>query len=396
MKPKLLLLSVYWNYINKTEFIFMKELGKYFNIIVYGPGHIDTKDIKINILEVLEQIGEVDLILIDELLTFRNLNLESYKLLKKINRFYFNLEDYIYNKSLFPVNLDKVDIPVFVILLMSDYYNFSEEQINTLQNISSNSYYICWGEDFLLPKEEMEKLEKDGFCRYVNNNIAEFVRRNKNRIIPMLHMVDSNEFLDFSDKKYEWCVPGADYYWRRKIKQYFRESGIKYVKYTFLNYILRRLDAFQILRITKYDISMSAYYDTFRRLVNKSWCSFTCGSTLRYPVRKYFEIPAFSSLLVCNPCASFEKLGFKDAENCFEVENLDKMRFVAEKTKDKELVAEMIIKGQSLVREKHTSQVRARQFFNMYNIISQKNFDCAFWIDGDIYCRTKNGKTGLV
>ena len=396
-RPRLLLLSPRWSFINKTESYFFDSLSNYFETIRYGPGYLDVDDIEMSIFDVLKEVGRVDVIIINELLLFGWLSPEMYESQRKINKFYFNLKKYVYTKSNFPVDLDKLEIPLFVSLLRWDYYHCTQEQIETLENLNTNNnaYYVCWGKDFILPKEELPDLERERFFPYANNNFANFVRRREERVIPLPHMVDESEMLKLGRKHHEWCIPGAKYYHREMIKDYFKANQMNYVTVTPINFIFRILERLKIAYSTRYDFTMNLSYNSFSAMINKSWCSYTCGSALRWPVRKFFEIPAFASLLVCHPCAGFEKLGFVNGENCFatDVNNLDG---IVEKTRDKELVREMIIKGQEMIKARHTAQVRARQFFNLYTIIREDNFGNAYWEDGNIFCRTRDGKIRVV
>ncbi len=396
-RPRLLLLSPRWSFINKTQSCFFDSLSDYFKVIRYGPGYLDIDDIEMSILDVIEKVGGVYVIIIDELLLFRKLNPAKYKAQRRINKFYFNLKEYAYTKSSFPVDLEKLEIPLFASLLRWDYYHCTQEQIEILENlnINDNAYYICWGKDFILPKEELPDLERERFFPYANNNFASFVRRSKKRVIPLLHMVDESEMLELGRKQHEWCIPGAKYYYREMQKDYFKANKIDYITVTPINFILRVLERLRILYSTRYDFTMKLSYDSFSAMINKSWCSYTCGTALRWPVRKFFEIPAFASLLVCHPCAGFEKLGFVDGENCFvaDVNNIDE---IIETTRDKELVGEMIMKGQKMVQARHTAQVRARQFFNLYTMTRGGNFDYAYWENGNIFCKMTDGNVKIV
>lgn len=396
-RPRLLLLSPSWSFINKTQSYFFDSLSSYFQVIRYGPGYVDTDDIDMSIFDVLEKVGTVDVVVIDELLLFRKLNPEKYKAQRRINKFYFDLKEYAYTKSNFPVDLEKLEVPLFASLLRWDYYHCTQEQIEILEslNTNNNAYYICWGKDFVLPKEELPDLERERFFPYANNNFASFVRRSERRVVPLLHMVDESEILDFGRKRYEWCIPGAKYYYREMMKNYFEKKQINYISVTPINFVLRVLERLKILYPTRYDFTMKLSYHSFSAMINKSWGSYTCGTALRWPIRKFFEIPAFASLLVCVPCAGFGKLGFVDGENCFvvDVNNVDE---IIEKTRDKELVREMIIKGQKMIKARHTAQVRARQFFNLYAIIREDNFDYAYWEDGDVFCMMRDRKTKVV
>lgn len=50
--------------------------------------------------------------------------------------------------------------------------------------------------------------------------------------------------------------------------------------------------------------------------IERSFASFACGSGLCYPVRKFFQIPSYGSLLLAYPCVGFEDYGFIDGVNC--------------------------------------------------------------------------------
>ena len=54
-------------------------------------------------------------------------------------------------------------------------------------------------------------------------------------------------------------------------------------------------------------------------MIRKSTFSFACGSAMGMALRKYFEIPANSSILVCEKIPSLEWLGFQNGENCLTV-----------------------------------------------------------------------------
>ncbi len=54
----------------------------------------------------------------------------------------------------------------------------------------------------------------------------------------------------------------------------------------------------------------------YRMNIERSFVSFACGSGLSYPVRKFFQIPSYGSLLLAYPCVGFEDYGFIDGVNC--------------------------------------------------------------------------------
>lgn len=353
-KRRLLLLEPHWRFLNRTQEAFFDALSGPFEIVRYGPGYVDMNSMAMSVLDVVREVGGADAVLIDELLLFKILNPEKYRAQAKINKFYFDLRQYSHTRSAFPLDLERLDIPLFASLLRSDYYNFPHSYIEILQE--TGAYAICWGPDFILPRDQLPNLNQEWFGGRVKDHFAEFVQRS-DRVVEMLHCVDESEILPWHEKRHEWCIPGARYYRRRQMAAALRARGIGYVSASPLNFAFQVLERMGLLYRTHYDLTMSLSYNSFRQMIARSWRTFTCGSALRWPIRKFFEIPAFGSLLICEPCAGFEKLGFVNGESCL-VGDVDE---IVARTRDRSRMRQMIAAGQAVVRQRHTAQVRARQ-----------------------------------
>lgn len=354
-KKRLLLLEPHWRFINRTQEAFFAALSGPFEVVRYGPGYVKMDDMAMSVLDVIREVGGVDAVVIDELLLFHTLNAERYPFHRRINKFYFDLHEYAHIKSAFPLDLEKLDIPLLASLLRSDYHNFPQRYIERIEE--TGAYVICWGPDFILPRAQLPDLDQEWFGGQVKDHFAEFVQRS-DRVVEILHCVDESEILPWHEKQHEWCIPGAKYYGRRQMAAALRARWIGYVSVSPLNFMLQVLERTKLLYRTRYDWSMSLSYRSFRSMIARSWRTFTCGSALRWPIRKFFEIPAFGSLLVCEPCAGFAKLGFVDGENCLVIGDVDE---IIAATQDRAQMRQMIAAGQAVVRQRHTAQVRARQ-----------------------------------
>ena len=118
--------------------------------------------------------------------------------------------------------------------------------------------------------------------------------------------------------------------------------------------------------------------------MRRSKFNFTCGSKLKLPIRKYFEIPASGSLLVCSPCNGFNELGFVDGVNCI-ISNPEDLTELNQKLmKSPEKTKTMARLGQKMVLTNHTIEVRASQTRNAINLGIKGKFYGAKWSKGSI------------
>ena len=77
-------------------------------------------------------------------------------------------------------------------------------------------------------------------------------------------------------------------------------------------------------------------------------------SGLRWPLRKFFEIPAQGTILICYPFKNAEQYGFKSWENCVFIERPEEIIDTLLKlSKDSNLSEEIAFRGFTLVKEKH-------------------------------------------
>lgn len=101
--------------------------------------------------------------------------------------------------------------------------------------------------------------------------------------------------------------------------------------------------------------------ESFAREINKAKIFFTCDSVFKYPIAKYFEVPACSTLLLASGSRELEDLGFIDGKTFVEITEhnyLEKAMYYLEHEDER---LEIARRGYEMIRHNHTAAVRARQ-----------------------------------
>jgi hypothetical protein len=101
----------------------------------------------------------------------------------------------------------------------------------------------------------------------------------------------------------------------------------------------------------------------FARTLNRLRSCFTCCSSYRFTVMKYFEIPACETLLFGEPTDATHGLGFRDGENYVAVTPRDfRDRFMYYLREAEPAVPARIARaGRALILERHTWAIRAAE-----------------------------------
>jgi hypothetical protein len=99
----------------------------------------------------------------------------------------------------------------------------------------------------------------------------------------------------------------------------------------------------------------------FARTLNRLRSCFTCCSSYRFTVMKYFEIPACGTLLFGEPTEATDDLGFRDGENFVAVTPRDfreRFRYYLREA-DPERLTRIAQAGRELILARHTWPIRA-------------------------------------
>lgn len=186
---------------------------------------------------------------------------------------------------------------------------------------------------------------------YFRNNYSEYL--DKLRWLPW--SIDPQIFRDYQMYKgYDSLLMGVtydSYPFRQKVKDAMKDvKGFRY----------------HSSPVTGKPITtwIPAFYfvgEKYAQEINKAKLFFACGGIAKYPVKKYFEVPACNTLLVAEANQDILDIGFKDGEN-FVACTIDNFKEKAEFYLKNDAERSRITRnGYNLVHSNHTHEIRAAQ-----------------------------------
>jgi hypothetical protein len=180
---------------------------------------------------------------------------------------------------------------------------------------------------------------------------------------------------------------GVQYHARQVARDALLKSDITPVIDTRLRKLLFLLKKLRLVRGEKRLVQKLLNADFMARIAATRY-SYTCGSALDMPIRKFFEIPASGSVLVCRPFHGFKDAGFIDGKNCMIVEPEQIIDAHRSLLADPDLAQRLASSGQHLVMEKHSLDARSRHLASIVEAIAQGRFKGSHWMEGEHRLRT--------
>jgi hypothetical protein len=201
------------------------------------------------------------------------------------------------------------------------------------------------------------KLQECGFsiffCRYRNGFLKRHSHLGRSKILWLPHSIDDNVFYDYKLKKeietlmigrvhekiypVRWMITQT-----LKDKEYFKKIG-------------RPGETFD-KKSEKWPVGID-----YAKLINSAKITFSCLSSLQYPVLKFFEIPGSNSCLFSDYNNELKNLGFIPDTNMVQIKNekdvIEKVEYYL-----KNGVDEISRNGYDLIHSKHTAKIRAKEF----------------------------------
>lgn len=339
-----------------------------------GPGYSRTQTFE-NIIEFRKEFDrvEADLVVCDidtfgyEFFGF-NLDRSSYS---------FTAETLKKYATLFDTFLPDIKCPIIVYCNFDHYYAPSKLIEKLIKN---SAYVISRDRDFWRPKELLSDLPKEKFFDAVNDNWYSYVIENNDRVISLPHFITPDEVkLDNRERDIDVSVLGVKYYYRLEAIEALKSAGINCVTGELNRKIISKFMQWFPAKF------QSKYNSSFWKILERSKTSFTCGSALGFPIRKYFEIPAAGSILLCKPFLNFENLGFKSGVNCFTVDNNDVVEMVQEINRDYSSFSKIKASASELLLSSHSYEPRTIQLKSSLKAISKNEFNGSYWSSG-VFC----------
>lgn len=363
---RVLYIDFNYKYINPTkELLFKLSKLMFEKVVNYGPGYVTLDQLNKGIISFIKKNGPFDYVVTNETAfcsynakiwrqdslkdIYKSFDIKfpkehlSYKIIKDLNDFFINF-----------------DGNLILYKLQSDFYN---ERIENLQfyETKKKMKIVTWGEDLWEKKENLEFINNEKFLKHPNNLWFDFVQKNKNRIISVPHFLDNSE-IDFNnpkDKINKVTVPGVKYWFREEVvnilkrKKYYRNNNFIY---PFANFLMR-------FGVSMYqsEFGINILSKTFINSIKSSKFAFTCGTVYKMPLRKFFEIPALGTALICYPFKNAEKFGFIDNETCFYVSSPQDFEYKIDKIMDdKNLYQKVMSNGRDMINSMHTTKQRSQ------------------------------------
>lgn len=358
--------------------ITLDALGQIGNVYRYGYGFSTEEELAIGIDAWIQKYSiSIDFIVCDSWV-FECQNIIKREKPFKSAALYFKEEDYYNNAEKFKNYFLSCNYKRLFIANW-DYYNLQRE---TLDFITQNKVYVLGCDKsvnaLLNPNEVKFK---------ITNNWYEFSNHYYSHIISANHFLSDNEFnyTPLADRSTKFGIPGTGYAERKKASKLVGlNKTTRYWKAKAFSFMLNKL----ILTLkSKRDI-ISIFQSSFDNRISNTKICFTSGSELEVPVRKYFEILGKGTLLVCIKFHGMQHLGFRHMENCIIIKNIEDIVTALEI--DMKVAQRIARKGLALIKEKHSSTARVKQWRSSFDLIMKGEFNGSTWVNGKYIDITQN------
>lgn len=379
---KIVLVDANVRYLNPTRNLLPSVLRSGATVAPFGPGYVEPGVLRRGLRDFLKRIDGADLVLVTEVV-LNSRRLDERTIASRYRKYYSSVpstRDLMQLPELRAELNEGLDLPIVGSLLETDFHNLTREDVQHLD--SSCDFFLAWGAE-LFPTTPPRAIES--FSQRVSNDWQEFARDQKKRVISTTHYVAEHEIwgLPWNRRPISASVMGADYAARRVARAHLREVPGVTVKGTAL-----RALSFAV-RPVRHELPLlgrgsdSLQSFGFSMTLAASRVSYTCGSALEYPVRKFFEIPAHGALLACEPPQALTALGFEDGKTHLGASPDELPQIVRRALARPESSERMTSSARDLIQSTHSVSARSRQWRSAFEAIVVGRFRGSEWDSGD-------------
>lgn len=385
---KVLALDANVTYMNPTRNLMPALLAQLGDVRFYGPGYVSSSELKLGLKDFIVRYGPFDYAIATESFS-RQFSLDDpvYPSMishyKKSYYFTFPPEDLavFWNQTPF---FKELDIFKVCILVAFDFQYIQRPRIHHIEQ--TFNLIAALNSQFWSDITTNLSNTKHEYFNNINNNWFDFVSRNDEKILPFLNFIGNNEFsfVPTDHRTYDISVLGAPYHARRRARKALANTNHS-TFYT--DQITQSLYSITMRLPPSNSFKSYLFYLLnlrFQQHLSKSKLSFTCGSGLNFPIRKFFEIPAQGALLLSQPCNSFTELGFKHGYNSLIVSPSELPSVVSNVLTGSLDLQSMISNAQNLILRKHTVSARVDQLKRAINLSLNGNYTGSRWRNGEL------------
>lgn len=383
---KLLYIDVCSGHINPTSSLILALLRLSADVVCYGPGFVDETELSGGIERFIEKHGGFDF----HVITRITLELPDVEI-HRYNRYFYPGYPFELVKAFASdagAFLKRSNVPKLLFLTGLDTYAFPEEYARLIAEL--NGYIVAWADGFSRPMDEIDFdifSSEEYYARYKGKRDFgrwhDVVSKYKRKFINLGHFVAETEFVwsAIGSRRDKVVVPGQMYVRRNAARRKLAERGILARSGRF-KFLMSAMDHIG-LRPHSRPLLRLLYNQTFVQVIGSARYAYTDGSGDDYPIRKYFEIPALGTVLLCAPCAGFEELGFSDRKNAVIVapEAIgDAVEWLRKSPDQAQVIADA---GRALIWDRHSLHARGEQFAACMKSIAAGKFRGSHWNNGE-------------
>lgn len=374
-KPRILIIRWHLDNLNPTVRLWPLMFLGWADVTCFGPGHVGPEVLRAGVAQFLAARERFDVIVIDDHVLINSLPDSNLRLNARVYRqgyvCPFDIDEAIRLAPRMLREAERISAPLLISQFENDCYQLRQSHYDWLR--SSRATVIGWGTELYPWKANT----LDPWGNGANNRWKTFVSHYPERVISMPAMVADDEFCltPLMGRPFQWSVPGTRYPARQAAlerlgKAHLRIGGLWHY---------RRMKALSALGWPLYSTpaGIRRYSYGFQQTLRQSHVVFTCGSPLKLPIRKFFEIPAAGAVLSCDPPFGFQALGFVHGVNAL-VHRADDITFSLDK------MQAIATAGQQLVRRAHSVAARAVQVETCVTRLLAGTFHGAHWDQGEM------------
>jgi hypothetical protein len=385
---RLLFVDINASFLNPTRALILPALTEVGEVHPFGPGFVSSETLARGLCAYVDQAGPFDVAITNTHILFADAY-DAPPSPGQFARFYsfaFPSSDVLQLPRI-ASEFERLSIPRIGIFLESDYYNWTAPEIDKIE--SGIDCAIAFGPEFTPEWHCNPELRHEPFAKNVTDAWPSYVRRRPDKIASLFHFVASTEFSfdRLEHRPHGWSVLGISYSARRTARDVLKRAGIRVQSESPIRHGIGLAKKLKLLRSESRRILNFLNFDFYTRLASSRY-SYTCGSALRMPIRKFVEIPAAGAVLVCQPFEGFSAAGFHDGENAICCEPADILDAHRSLEVDPERAQTIADAGRRLISERHSLFARARQLKEILAAVAAGRFAGAGWSHGEFVVRT--------
>ena len=214
-------------FLNPTRSLLPVALSMSGSLDVFGPGYVDSETLSAGLEAFIASRGPYDLVVTNSHIVFADMTSPppGPEVFRRSYVFDFPGADVRRLPDLASA-LERLRVPRVGIFLESDYYNWTEREIERIDR--RLDVIVGFGSQFYGFKSAMPYLARETFASRATDAWAHFAARSEERIAVQTHFVADHEFSfkPLAQRQDDWAIVGIGYAARAEAKRVLARHGI--------------------------------------------------------------------------------------------------------------------------------------------------------------------------